>query len=227
MEIGGLVYLILIITIINLSFGETNNYCKIKCRKGIHTLCKFGTSMKPNCGRNVVKAYGLTNDEKNEILKRHNDFRQNVAKGLETRGKPGPQPPAKNMNVLVWNDELAKIAQTWANQCDFNHDDCRNTAKYQVGQNIAISSTTATQFDRPSKLIKQWEDEVTEFNYKVGLQNSNFRKVGHYTQMVWGKTKEIGCGSIKYIEDNWYTHYLVCNYGPGGNDFNQPIYERK
>lgn len=57
--------------------------------------------MKPNCGGNVVKAYGLTNDEKNEILKRHNDFRQKVAKGLETRGKPGPQPPAKNMNVLV------------------------------------------------------------------------------------------------------------------------------
>lgn len=45
--------------------------------------------------------------------------------------------------------------------------------------------------------------------------------------MVWGKTKEIGCGSVKYIENNWHTHYLVCNYGPAGNYMDQPIYERK
>lgn len=56
---------------------------------------------------------------------------------------------------------------------------------------------------------------------------SNLLNIGHYTQMVWGKTKEIGCGSIKYVDGKWYTHYLVCNYGPAGNDFTQPIYERK
>lgn len=47
----------------------------------------------------------------------------------------------------------------------------KSLAKYQVGQNIAKSSTTATQFDRLSKLIKQWEDEVKDFDYKTGLKN--------------------------------------------------------
>uniref|UniRef100_Q05108 Venom allergen 5 n=1 Tax=Dolichovespula arenaria TaxID=7442 RepID=VA5_DOLAR len=203
-----------------------NNYCKI-CPKGTHTLCKYGTSMKPNCGGKIVKSYGVTNDEKNEIVKRHNEFRQKVAQGLETRGNPGPQPPAKNMNLLVWNDELAKIAQTWANQCNFGHDQCRNTAKYPVGQNVAIASTTGNSYQTMSYLIKMWEDEVKDYNPHKDLMHNNFSKVGHYTQMVWGKTKEIGCGSVKYIENKWHTHYLVCNYGPAGNYMNQPVYERK
>ena len=28
------------------------------------------------------------------------------------------QPGASNMRQLVWSDELARIAQTWADQCD-------------------------------------------------------------------------------------------------------------
>jgi hypothetical protein len=30
--------------------------------------------------------------------------------------------PAANMMALVWDEELARGAQMWANQCDFNHD---------------------------------------------------------------------------------------------------------
>ncbi|XP_035718068.1 venom allergen 5 [Vespa mandarinia] len=225
MKISGFVYLILITTIINLSFSEANNYCKIKCRSGIHTLCKFGISTKPNCGKNVVKGSGLTKAEKLEILKQHNEFRQKVARGLETRGKPGPQPPAKSMNTLVWNDELAQIAQVWASQCKYGHDDCRNTAKYSVGQNIAQQSTTAASFGSVSNMVQMWADEVK--NYQYGSTKNKLIEVGHYTQMVWAKTKEIGCGSIKYIENGWHRHYLVCNYGPAGNIGNEPIYEKK
>nr|P35787.1 RecName: Full=Venom allergen 5; AltName: Full=Allergen Ves vi V; AltName: Full=Antigen 5; Short=Ag5; AltName: Full=Cysteine-rich venom protein; Short=CRVP; AltName: Allergen=Ves vi 5 [Vespula vidua] len=204
------------------------NYCKIKCLKGgVHTACKYGTSTKPNCGKMVVKAYGLTEAEKQEILKVHNDFRQKVAKGLETRGNPGPQPPAKNMNNLVWNDELANIAQVWASQCNYGHDTCKDTEKYPVGQNIAKRSTTAALFDSPGKLVKMWENEVKDFNPNIEWSKNNLKKTGHYTQMVWAKTKEIGCGSVKYVKDEWYTHYLVCNYGPSGNFRNEKLYEKK
>lgn len=56
----------------------------------------------------------------------------------------------------------------------------------------------------------------------------NINRVGHYTQLVWAKTKELGCGLVKYRKsDGWNTCYLICNYGPAGNIFNYPIYEIK
>lgn len=73
-----------------------------------------------------------------------------MALGTETRGNPGPQPPASNMFQLVkqkalyplypsiyeflrryqiWKVTLATIAQTWAQQCLNEHDFCRDISK--------------------------------------------------------------------------------------------------
>ena len=45
----------------------------------------------------------------------HNDLRARVANGEETLGKPEGtgQPKASNMRQLVWNDELAVVAQRY------------------------------------------------------------------------------------------------------------------
>ena len=69
----------------------------------------------------------LTEAAKQALVDKHNELRRKVAKGEETRGHPGPQPPASNMNQLVWDDEVAKMAQTWADQCPPSpHDKNRN-----------------------------------------------------------------------------------------------------
>lgn len=44
---------------------------------------------------------GVTDTEKTTIVNYHNELRAKVANGLETRGKPGPQPSASNMRRLV------------------------------------------------------------------------------------------------------------------------------
>ena len=51
--------------------------------------------------------------DKDEIVKKHNELRARVANGEETLGQPTGtgQPKAANMRQLVWNDELAEVAQ--------------------------------------------------------------------------------------------------------------------
>ena len=44
-------------------------------------------------------------------MKKHNEHRSKIAKGLESKGVDGPQPTASDMRELVWNDELAEVAQ--------------------------------------------------------------------------------------------------------------------
>lgn len=45
----------------------------------------------------------MSDDEKNNIVKTHNDLRSKVALGNEAKGKDGPQPKAANMMALVIN----------------------------------------------------------------------------------------------------------------------------
>merc|ERR1719154_1031727 len=96
-------------------------------------------------------------------------FRAKIANGQERRGRPGPQPPAANMKEMVWDDELAKVAQAHADQCMFEHDcsDCRRVDRFGVGQNLYIYKQSirraATDWDRA---ITDWYDEVAIFSNK-------------------------------------------------------------
>lgn len=54
----------------------------------------------------------------------------------------------------------------------------------------------------------------------------NDKVVGHYTQLLWAKTRAIGCGFSRFIyANNFISNYLICNYGPAGNIIEQPVYE--
>ena len=40
---------------------------------------------------------------------------------------------------------------------------------------------------------------------------------GHYTQVVWADTEELGCGMVYYKSNTDYETLTVCNYAMGGN----------
>ena len=40
---------------------------------------------------------------------------------------------------------------------------------------------------------------------------------GHYTQVVWADTEELGCGMVYYKGNSFYETLIVCNYAKGGN----------
>ncbi|EZA55693.1 Venom allergen [Ooceraea biroi] len=202
------------------------NYCNLaSCRGKMHTMCAYTSSAPgPNCQQ--AHDAGLTNSEKDLIVRKHNELRQRVASGQETRGSPGPQPPASNMQDLTWDDELATIAQRWANQCIYKHDKCRNVERYQVGQNIARSSATGMEPAGVGEMIDDWYNEVALFDNSLVSSYQFSMDTAHYTQMVWATTAKIGCGRIKYKnERGWDTNFFVCNYGPSGNWKGKKMYE--
>ncbi|XP_053971090.1 venom allergen 3-like [Hylaeus volcanicus] len=202
----------------------SNNRCTREGRT--QTLCLYpNPNPAPACGK--VQSTGFTNSEKDEIVNKHNELRQFVARGAEHRGNPGPQPAASNMKIMSWDDELATVAQRWANQCNFGHDSCRSVERFVVGQNVASTSTTGQQNSKPSDLIMMWYNEVEKMDNRLVDKLTNINDVGHYTQLVWADSYKIGCGKIIYQDGQWNTYYLVCNYGPAGNYINSPIYQRR
>ncbi|XP_044593958.1 venom allergen 3 homolog [Cotesia glomerata] len=196
------------------------------CSGEQHTVCKYRAS-GPASTCNKVQTMELNDDEKQEILDAHNQLRARVASGKESLGHPGPQ-PAGIIPPLKWDDELAKIAQVWANQCQFGHDKCRDVDRFQVGQNVATKMHSAKHVAKISELVQMWYDEVKDFDSRQvsAFKWQSMPQIGHYTQLVWGETTTVGCGLIRYLsKDNWFTTYLVCNYGPAGNWIGSELYK--
>jgi hypothetical protein len=55
-----------------------------------------------------------------------------------------------------------------------------------------------------------WYDEVNKFNFRSGGFSM---KTGHFTQVVWRGTREVGCGKSQCNGlDVW-----ICQYAPPGN----------
>ncbi|XP_057668227.1 venom allergen 3-like isoform X2 [Diorhabda carinulata] len=210
------------------------DYCSL-CENGFHTMCLYPRDGPgPSCLD--YRKVEFTQYQKMYIVDIHNDIRNHVASGLETKGKLGNQPPATNMLQLEWSDELAKIAQRWADQCipvnaTKQHDTCKTTSQFDnVGQNILTAVTNGTDVSELAILILNWYKQVvnvipSDIDHFEGIKRGQFL-IGQYTQLVWANTKAVGCGMSIYKDSprGFYNQRLVCNYGPGGNIIGQPVY---
>ncbi|CAG9859098.1 unnamed protein product [Phyllotreta striolata] len=227
----------------SLAGRHPNYFCDLPCKNVLgsyfmNTACQRQNVMcqgGQKCGEEF-KVVALNDTDRQYMLDIHNYLRNKVAMGRETRGS---QPTAANMNALSYNKELEFMAQCWINECHKEsilvHDKCRRTAEFSwVGQNLAyVGSTDPSQLDKLSmikKMILGWYDEVAEFSSSwVNKHEERDAMIGHYTQLVWADTKEIGCAMSYFAHHDgtykWYNLKLACNYGPGGNYLGQPVYK--
>ena len=87
----------------------------------------------------------------------------------------------------MWSDELAQVAQTYAEQCVFQHNPDRisqqNTFS-SVGENLFAGSGPADY----EAAVQSWYDEVADYDYAL---NTCGAVCGHYTQVP----KNLPCNS--------------------------------
>lgn len=132
-----------------------------------------------------------------KILDRHNEWRARVG-----------------VSPLSWSDEVAESAKRWAEslarKCDFKHSDS------EYGENLWMG--TADSFS-PEEVVDSWGSEIEDYNYKTNKCKPG-KVCGHYTQMVWKNTTEVGCAKVKC--DGY--ELVVCQYNPPGNWVGQKPY---
>lgn len=170
----------------------------------------FGLPISPN--KYCANADSpLTDAEIDASLQAHNDTRKTV--GLEP---------------LKWNCALAEFAQKWANTDTGNHSTEQQRQNIVptgggAGENLAHGYDSETNITVQS-MIQGWIDEkqFLQSDRKTCTANPKNIPCGHYTQMVWKNTTEVGCGIIRksnsFTEDSkGKASYLVCIYNPGGN----------
>lgn len=136
-----------------------------------------------------------------EIVAAHNEWRAKV-----------------NVGGLAYSSELSISAQAWAehlktaNQCQMQH----SSSKGKYGENLFWASAWSNgdiQNVSSKNVVENWASEKSDYDYAYN-RCSPGKVCGHYTQLVWKSTREVGCG-VAVCNNN--EQIWVCRYTPAGN----------
>lgn len=167
----------------------------------INDLDNFLAGLKGNQDKVSEPVNKLSNeksdDQIQEFLDVHNTYRSEV----------GSDP-------LVWSEELAAYAKAWGEQlantgCELNHRPSDGEWAQKYGENLYWSSGFAPT---PKQAVDSWGGEKPQYN--GGVMDDNNFAAGHYTQMIWSKTTQVGCAIVPCGNE---AYIVVCNYDPAGN----------
>jgi pathogenesis-related protein 1 len=122
---------------------------------------------------------------------------------------------------LSWSEGLAAHARQWAEHlaavgCRMEHRPAKGEWRGIYGENLFTG--TAGHYGVVDA-VRAWESEKRFFQ-REALTMSNVAKVGHYTQLVWRETRQVGCGKVQCQG----RIILVCNYSPAGNILSERPY---
>jgi hypothetical protein len=151
----------------------------------------------------ATEAAPFTEQQKAELLAAQNAYRQQV-------GEP----------ALVWSDRLADSAQAWAEHLANDVHAMRHSGAIATGENIATWTAGHASLTR---LVRLWGAEKVYFIDAVFpdvSRTGDWKTVGHYSQLVWRKTTDVGCG----LATGGGQDYLVCQYNPMGNFYGEKAF---
>ncbi|XP_058597967.1 glioma pathogenesis-related protein 1 isoform X1 [Neofelis nebulosa] len=156
----------------------------------------------------AISLPGIENEDFiKDCVRFHNKFRSEV------------NPTASDMLYMTWDPALARVAQTWARNCQFVHN-VQLHSSYKLhpnfsslGENIWAGSLSLFS---ASSAITNWYNEVQYYDFRT---QKCTKVCGHYTQVVWAASYKVGC-AVQYcpsVHGTSISHgaLFICNYGPG------------
>ncbi|MCF6186802.1 MAG: CAP domain-containing protein [Desulfobulbaceae bacterium] len=128
---------------------------------------------------------------------------------------------------LVWSDTLAEYARDRAIKLAKKGCRMRHGPSGRYGENLYWAS--AVRWSNGKRQVQEinarhvadsWAQEGNDYN-ALSKKCRNGAICGHYTQMIWRDSKELGCGMAVCTDKG---QIWVCNYNPPGNFIGQAPY---
>ena len=87
----------------------------------------------------------------------------------------------------------------------------------------AFSNGTGTT---AAGVMSSWVGEAADYDYAANTCTP-MKMCGHYTQVVWRSTTQVGCGIATCNQNRPFAgsgpwQVVVCDYSPAGNNGNRP-----
>ncbi|KAL7631364.1 UNVERIFIED_CONTAM: hypothetical protein RMT77_007475 [Armadillidium vulgare] len=226
-----------------------NKYCKISVN---HVLCDEG--FHERCGNRDQHIYEhITEDERKKVLEIHNKYRSDCAQGkVSHNGKGGnlQYPQAANMEELVWDSELERIAHGVVKKCYHTHL-CKNVPGFTCLQSLRGYTTenifkawgtysvedayAAASYEAGLKAIFDEKDKFHPDDIKSAIYETNRlgyipNDYGHFGVLMASRSRRLGCAKAAFpcstgpCKSGEKMGLFSCLYYPGGTYLGTPIY---
>ncbi len=166
---------------------------------------------KPGPAATGQTGSNLTPEQAQQMLVYHNQRRAEVGTNKVTWSPKLAQFAQERANTIARTRKLAHLPQ---GQNPYGENLAQGGASGGVSGFTVLNACEGWYAER-AKLPKNARTMT------VDLFN---RGVGHYTQMVWKDTTQIGAGVASYQQGNFTMTVIVCCYNPPGNFIGGPIY---
>jgi pathogenesis-related protein 1 len=139
---------------------------------------------------------------------------------------------SEGVSNLTWSTGLAALAQEWTDKlaregCSLEHRPRQGVYGSDTGENLYWAS--AIQYSDGSRkaqdtsandAVTSWYSEKKDYNHSTNTCRPG-EVCGHYTQVIWEKSKEVGCAATVCPDKG---QIWACNYKPAGNFVGQRPY---
>jgi len=146
----------------------------------------------------IIQIYSLDVEKiRSDILTNHNYHRKR-----------------HQVDELERNSEIEQVAQSYSEYLA-SIETMKHSGNGKYGENLYNCWASYGICITGEKASQSWYDEVKQYNFN----NPGFSGgTGHFTQLVWKGSKQIGCGVACSINNKCY---VTCNYYPPGNVLSQ------
>ncbi len=121
---------------------------------------------------------------------------------------------------LKWSTRAEKQAKAWARELARSG---RFAHSGVVGMGENLYATSGSGAPSAADAVADWASEKRLFDARTGLCRAHWSECGHYTQVVWRDTTEVGC-AIAGGGRGRFEQLVVCNYLPQGNYLGEKPY---
>lgn len=194
--------------------GGALSFTGFKAPHGI----KFNHHKERRAAATCGTATAMTTAQQTQIINTHNTYRA--------------QEGASNMMLQTYSDEMARVAQGYANKCIWGHGDLYDCEGNRLGQNLfVISNANGYPALNTTYVVAAWYGEKAYYTQSSQACNPPpGGECGHYTQVAWARSGQVGCGFAQCPTMNvggstWKNAlFVVCDYTQPGNVEQTPMW---